>query len=152
MEGWLDALETFGPAAFLRTSFWLYPIVNATHVLAIGALVTAAVLMDMRVLGLGRSLPLEPVIRALRPVAIVALVIAALSGLTLFSVQPRDYLQNTAFLIKMGLLVLALVNAALFTSFRAHRQVGAAARSMAFVSALLWISVAVAGRFIGYLG
>ena len=149
----LEALEAFGPAAFFRTSVYLYPAVNLVHVLAIGALITSALLMDLSVLGLRRKLPPETAIAYLRPVAVTALVVAVLTGLTLFSVQPVDYWANPAFRIKMLLLVLAALNAILFTSFRAHRnQKGAGAKSMALLSIGLWLSVAFAGRMIGFLG
>lgn len=148
----LEALEAFGPAAFFRTSFYLYPLVNVLHVLAIGALVTTALLMDLRVLGLARGLPAETVIRYLRPVAVTALTIAVLSGLTLFSVQPVEYFGNIAFQLKMLLLAAAAANAILFTTFRMHRpEKGAGAKIMALVSIGLWLSVAIAGRFIGFL-
>lgn len=147
----LEALEASWPAAFLRGSFVAYPLVNALHVLAIGALVTTVVLMDLRIVGLARSVPVEIVIRHLRPVAIGALAIAALSGLALFSVQPFDYWDNPAFRIKLGVLVLALANAAAFTSFRGHLQrQRALPRIMALASIGLWISVAISGRFIGF--
>ena len=148
----LEALQAFGPAAFLRTSFYLYPLLNGLHVLAIGALVTSAALMDLRILGLGKNLPVENVVGALRPVAITALGFAVLSGLALFAVQPVDYFFNYAFRIKLVLLALALANALLFTTFRAHRRPEkTAARTMAILSIVLWISVAFAGRFIGFL-
>lgn len=148
----LEALEAFGPAAFFRTSFVLYPLVNALHILAIGALVTSALLMDLRILGVAPGIAVETVVRYLRPVAVAALVVAVLSGLTLFSVQPVDYFENPAFLIKMGLLVLALTNAIAFTSFRAHRHPErSATRALALLSIGLWVSVAIAGRFIGFL-
>ena len=148
----LEALEAFGPAAFFRTSFVLYPLVNLVHVLAIGTLVTTAVLMDLRILGLGRHLPVEIVLGTLRPVAIGALAVAALTGVTLFSVQPVEYFGNFAFRIKMLLLVLALGNAVLFVRLRAHREPRQwAVKAMAMLSIGLWISVAASGRFIGFL-
>jgi hypothetical protein len=148
----LEALEAFGPAGFFRTSFILYPLVNALHILAIGAVVTSALLMDLRVLGVARGIPLDTVVRYLRPVAISALVIAALTGLTLFSVQPLEYFGNPAFIIKMLLLTVAVANAIAFTSFRVHRHAEQAwAKVMAILSIGLWISVAIAGRFIGFL-
>jgi hypothetical protein len=149
----IEALEAWGPAAFLRTSFYLYPLLNAAHILAIGALVTSAALMDGRVLGLGRELPLEAVIDRLRPIAIGALIVAALTGFLMFSVQPFDYLANPAFRLKMLLLLGAVANAFLFTSFRAHRRPDkTSSRAMAIMSIGLWLSVLVAGRFIGFLG
>ena len=148
----LEALQAYGPAAFFRTSFVLYPLVSALHILAIGALVTAALLMDLRVLGLARTAPVDSVIRYLRPVALTALALAVLTGVTLFSVQPVEYFDNPAFRIKMLLLVLALANALAFTSFRAHRHAAEPhVKLMAMVSIGLWISVAIAGRFIGFL-
>ena len=149
----LEALEAFGPAAFFRTSVYLYPAVNLVHVLAIGALVTSALLMDLSVLGLRRKLPVDTVIGYLRPVAVTGIVVAVITGLTLFSVQPVDYWANPAFRIKMILLALATLNAILFTSFRAHREPKrAGARAMALISICLWVSVAFAGRMIGFLG
>jgi hypothetical protein len=148
----LEALEAFGPAAFFRTSVYLYPLVNLIHVLAIGALVTTAVLMDLRVLGLGRGIALETVIRYLRPVAVGGLAVAVLSGATLFSVQPVDYFANDAFRLKMLLLAVAIANGAAFTSFRVHRAAERlGARLMAVASIALWLSVASAGRMIGFV-
>src|SRR5690606_34259445 len=118
----------------------------------IGALVTTALLMDLRMLGLGRGVPVQMAVHYLRPVAAGALVLAILTGLTLFSVQPVEYFGNFAFRVKMLLLVAAVLNALVFTTFRAHRQPEKpAARTMAVLSMGLWISVAVAGRFIGFL-
>lgn len=144
----LEALQASGPAAFLRGSFYLYPLLNALHIFSIGALVTSALLMDLRVLGLGGALPTESVLRQLRPVALTALAAAAASGLLLFSVQPLDYAENPAFRIKLLLLLAALANAAIFTFLRLDRRGG---RLSALLSILLWISILVAGRFIGFV-
>ena len=138
----LEALESFGPAQLLRTSFVLYPLLNAVHILAIGTLVTTAALMDLRILGLGRGVAVEAVVAHLRPVAVAALAVAALSGFLLFTVQAVDYAANPAFQIKMLLLVLAVANALAFTSFRAHRHPGRIAAAMAALSLGLWLSVA----------
>lgn len=144
----LEAIAAAGPAEFLRRSFYLYPLLNAFHILAIGVLVTAALLMDLRVLGLGRGIATPVVIAHLRPVALVALAGAVASGLLLFSVQPVAYAGNPAFRLKLLLLALALGNAAVFTSFRLERAGG---RAAALLSLLLWLAVLVAGRFIGFL-
>ncbi|HEV7278015.1 MAG TPA: hypothetical protein VGN80_17175 [Devosiaceae bacterium] len=144
----LEALQASGPASFLRSSFYLYPLLNALHILSIGALVTSALLMDLRVLGLGRRLAAETVIAQLRPVALMALAAALFSGLLLFSVQPLDYAGNPAFRIKLLLLVAALANAAVFTFLRLDRRGG---RLSALLSILLWLGVLVAGRFIGFV-
>jgi hypothetical protein len=113
----LEALEATAFAETLRTSFYLYPLVNAAHILALGALVTTALLMDARILGLARHLPATIVISTLRPVALTALVLAVATGFLLFSVRPLEYAANPAFRIKIVLLPLAVLNAGLATAF-----------------------------------
>ena len=147
----LAALEASYPASLMRTSFVLYPVVNAIHILAIGALVTGALLMDLRLLGFAGSLSPDSVIIHLRPVAIASLVAAVVTGLLLFSVRPTEYAANPAFLVKMGLLALAVLNAGLFTLGKAHRRRGIAMWIGVSLSMLLWPAVLLAGRFIGFL-
>jgi hypothetical protein len=147
----LEALEASGPAAFFRTSFYLYPLLSAAHILAIGAIVTCAILMDLRVIGFGKSVSAERVIKYLRPVAVTALCIAVLTGLLLFSVRPVHYVENTAFRIKLVLVAAAVLNALAFSV--ASRRVGPRRLlpTLAVVSLLLWPSALIAGRFVGFL-
>jgi len=151
LSGLLAALEGSYPANLLRTSFVLYPVINAAHILAIGVLITATLLMDLRLLGIGRAVDAETVIRSLRPFAVGGLLFALGTGLLLFSVRPFDYLANAAFQIKMALLLVAAINALLFTVRKTHRRHGIALRLGVAVSLLLWPAVLLAGRFIGFL-
>lgn len=151
MADLIGGLEAWSVAEYLRRSVWIYPVVNWLHIVAIGFLIVSAILMDLRILGLGRGIDAGVVIRHLRPVAAIALVVAVAAGFLLFAVKAGDYARNPVFLTKMGLLALAILNAALFTSFRAHRDShSAGARAMAAFSILLWLSVALAGRLIAY--
>jgi hypothetical protein len=143
----LEALEATSFASALRTSFYLYPLVNAAHILALGMLVTTALLMDVRLLGLARHLPAASVIGTLRPVAIGALIIAAVTGFLLFSVRPLEYVGNPAFRIKLVLLALALLNAGIATALGERNRL---VPVLAVSSILLWLSALVAGRFIGF--
>lgn len=148
----LEALEASAPASFLRGSFFVYPLVNALHILAIGALLTCAVLMDLAILGIGRRLPAATAILYLRPVAMLALLVAALSGALLFSVQPLDYVGNPAFRLKLLLLAVAVLNAGVFILLQGRQSLSSAPmRTLALTSLLLWPSVLIAGRFIGFL-
>lgn len=146
-----QALEAWGVAEFLRRSIWAYPIVNLTHVLAIGTLVASAVLMDIRVLGLTRRFTVDEVVGYLRPVAVGALTVAVAAGFLLFSVQATHYAGNAVFRTKMVLLALAILNALLFAGFRAHRDPESGrTRAMAALSIALWLSVALSGRLIAF--
>lgn len=150
MIGLLELLEHSAPAIYLRGSFVAYPLVNATHVLAIGALVTSALLMDLRIFGIGASLPTSAILGYLRPVAVLALVVALATGVLLFSVRPLEYADNPAFRLKLVLVGAAMANALAF-NLLPGRVSPLARRALAAISLSLWLGAAVAGRFIGFL-
>ena len=90
-------------------------------------------------------------------VASTGLVLALLTGLWLFSVKPGEYVTNPAFLTKLGLLGFAFCNIALqhygqrlHTALRDQR-IYPTVRVLAALSAILWLSVLVAGRWIGFV-
>lgn len=150
----LEAIEQLGPVRLLKSSFVAYPVVNALHVAAIGALFTGVLLMDLAVLGAIRSVPQEKFVALLRRVALAAFAVALLTGLTLFSIQARHYAENPAFLLKLGLIALAVLNFLAFTALeRKGRAQGtsSALRIFAVASIVLWSGVLVCGRFIGFV-
>jgi hypothetical protein len=148
----LDAVEQLAPVKLLKSSFLAYPIINALHIAAIGTLFGSVLLLDLSVLGRIRSIPRKELVPLLRHVALVAFVFAALTGLTLFSVQATTYVRNPAFLTKLTLILLAVTNFFVFTIL--DRRTGEATptwlRVSAIASLLLWSSVLLAGRFIGF--
>lgn len=147
----LATIEALPPAAALRTSFVAYPLVNAAHILAIGMLVTSVIVMHWALLVPRRSLPEEMITRQLRPVAIGAFLVAALTGFALFSIRASEYADNPAFLIKLGLIAAALLNFLVFYALSRLVASERARRVSAVVSVLLWLSALVAGRFIGFI-
>ena len=159
LEDLLRAVAASDIAVTLRLSRLLYPLVSAAHILGIGVLVGSILALDARILGFGRSLPLAAAARLLLPFAVGGFFVAVVAGVGLFIVQPLEYVANPAFPIKMGLIVLALANVAALRIGPGWRaavagggEVSAGVRLGAVVSALLWVSVLVAGRLIGFLG
>jgi hypothetical protein len=147
VEALLGSLEQLALIKALKTSFFAYPIVNALHVLAIGALVTSVLLMDLRVVGVIRSIEEQPFVRLLRRVALGAFGLAVLTGALMFAVRATEYAGMPLFWIKMGLIGLAGLN---FLAFSLLRQ-PAAKRVLACVSILVWPTVLVVGRFLGFV-
>lgn len=150
----LLAIERLPPVEALKSSFVAYPLVNALHILAIGILLTSVIVMDLAVLGAIRSLPTSSLVRLMRRFAIAAFVVALASGLMLFSVRASEYAGNSAFLIKLCLIIAAGVNLAAFAAvagWNHETNFSPGARLMAALSIALWLSVLVAGRFIGFL-
>jgi uncharacterized membrane protein len=149
-----QAIEQLGAVRLLKSSFVAYPVINALHIAAIGALVTSVLLMDLSVLGAIRAIPREKLVALLRRVALAAFGVAVLTGVTMFSIQATDYVRNPVFLVKLGLIVIAALNFAAFTALDRRRPSGeadAALRMLAVTSILLWSGVLFAGRLIGFV-
>jgi hypothetical protein len=144
-------------AVLLQRSGTAYLLVNAAHILGVGLLVGAILPLDLRLLGVIRRVPLAVIGPFLSRAAATGVVLAIVTGLWLFSVKPAEYIGNSAFLAKMALLVVALANVVLqhrgrsFAQALAHGELRPAVRLIAFCSALLWLSVLVAGRWIGFV-
>jgi hypothetical protein len=71
--------------------------------------------------------------------------------LWLFSVKPAEYLVNDAFRVKLVVLAVAMANVMLFQSLTKQNVTGSVARIGAAVSLCLWLSVLIAGRWIGFV-
>ncbi|MDA8445058.1 DUF2214 domain-containing protein [Paracidovorax valerianellae] len=154
----LDALAASAPAAWLRRSGTAYLVVNASHIAALGLGVGAALLLDLRLWGIiGRRIPLALLGPFLSRAAAAGLALALATGLWLFATRPGDYLANPAFLVKVGLIAFALVNALSLHAGghwdRALREghAGGLVRAQAAVSLTLWLGAVLAGRWIGFL-
>ena len=152
-------IEALPLAVAMRKSLWLYPIVEITHILGFVTLVGSVAMLDLRVLGLSRTMSVTALSRHTQPWTLGALVLIVPSGLLMFSAHATDFVSNTAFLAKMMLLVVAGVNAAWFR-MGSYRSVGTwdagvnapmAARCSAGLSLLVWGSVIGCGRLLAYV-
>ena len=142
------ALEQTALAQFLKASRWVYPGVNAGHILGVALLVGAVVSLDLRLLGALRGPDRLAAAPLLRPVAAAGLAIAVACGALLFVTQATDYVQSGWFRAKMAVLSLALLNVVLHPSLSRLRPRRRAI--VALVSLSLWPSVLVLGRLVAY--
>jgi len=144
------------PARAMRENAWLYPLVETAHILGFVLLVGAVAMFDLRLLGFGRWLPPRELARHLLPWSAGSFLLVAPSGLLLFSAQAADMLANPVFLLKMGLVVAAALNAAAFHASRWWRTAGIAdappfgARLHAALSLACWATVIACGRLLAY--
>jgi hypothetical protein len=136
------ALEATAPAQFLKASRWVYPLVNAGHLLGVAVLIGAIVPMDLRLLR-GDAGAVW-----LRRFAAAGLTLAAIFGTLLFVTQAGDYLESGWFRAKMAVLAVALVNVALHPRLAGLPDLRR--RFAAGVSLATWPAVLILGRMIGY--
>jgi len=153
LAGWLAATA---PAEAMRSNAWLYPAVETAHILGFVLLVGAVAMFDLRVLGFGRALPPRELARYLLPWSAASLLLVVPSGLLLFSAQAGDMAANQVFLLKMGLVIAAGLNALAFHLSPWWRTGGAQApgpraRLHAGLSLLFWIAVITCGRMLAYV-
>lgn len=154
---WLQALAATAPADFFRDSTSAYAALNAAHIFSIGLVVGSIVTLDLRLLGLFRSFPLEGLAAPLTRMAAAGLLFAVMTGFVLFSVRPIAYAQNPAFLAKVALVALGVGNALLLHTGRAWDEaisggeIGDSVRAAALRSILIWMAAVLAGRWIGFL-
>ena len=143
-------------------AWWVAPVWKTLHYFAISALVGIAGLVDLRILGVAKGLPLRPLQR-LMPWATLAFAVAAVSGYALLRINPSNSFGppvNVAFAAKIVFLVMIGLNDFLYFSTGLKRQVdgvaagesaSASAKIVAGVSLALWAGVVYWSRMLSFL-
>ncbi len=144
----------------MRTSsLWTYPAVNLLHVFGIAALFGAALIIDLRLVGVWRRVPLRSITDVAVPVAASGFLLAITTGLGLFATQATEYLGNPFLLIKFAAIAVGLANAAAVRASPAWQARGRRdlspieRRRLAIVggiSLVSWVAAIAAGRLIAY--
>lgn len=159
LESIFQWLEGSSLAIILRQSHWVYPAVEIIHIAGFALLVGAAILFDLRLLGLSRKLPVKASIGHLIYWARISLIAVIPSGLLLFIVEATSLASNSAFQIKLILIAAAGLNATIFHRFtlktvdewNIQAPAPPAARIAGLLSILLWLGVIACGRLIAYV-
>jgi hypothetical protein len=156
---WLAWLERTPLALLLREHPWLYPLVEVGHILGFVVLVGAAAMFDLRLLGVSPGISVRALVGHLLPWARGGLALAAPTGVLLFITDAAPLAANPAFQIKLGLIVLAILNTAIFHRWTArgiaawdtNRPTPLGAKAAAICSLVLWAGVIAGGRLIAYV-
>jgi hypothetical protein len=135
----------------LAAHAWAYPALEVAHIVGIALLLGNLVLLELRVWGAARELPLRALARAALGLAGAGFALVVASGLTMFAANPNELLANRAFLLKMGLVGLAGLNAGLFHARDGLGRLDGVARAQTALSLGLWLAVIICGRWIAYL-
>ena len=150
-------------AVWLRASAWAYPVCEMLHLAGMALLFGSIVVVDLRLAGLGRQLPVTLLLRHTLPATLVGFLLILVSGALLFVAHADDLIGNRAFLVKLVLIALGLANAAWFHagpyrslhaghgSWETARAPPPVARTCAVLSLVTWVLVIFAGRLIAYV-
>jgi hypothetical protein len=146
--------STLGHA--MRSSPALYPTVEILHIIGFVVLVGSILALDLRLLGLGRAIPMQPMAQLLLPMSRFGFLLAISMGFLLFSADASHVVRNPAFQTKLLLIAAALVNIVIAHVGPWRRvalwgaEASGGAKVAALVSLLLWPSAVCAGRLIAY--
>jgi hypothetical protein len=151
-------LEMQPLSAHIGETAW-FPLLESLHVLAATFLVGTILMADLRLLGFAaRNHPVSRIVREIIPWTWGAFALAIITGTGLFITRASAYVANTAFQLKLLLLILAganvlLLHLALFRDIE-HWDMHTpkrAARLAGGCSLVVWAAVLLAGRWIGHL-
>jgi hypothetical protein len=139
----------------IRSSVWMFAVMEATHLVALAVFMGAILLVDLRLLGRGPTQqPVAQVARGTQPWLLGSLLVMLLTGVPMTLANALRYVDNTFFWWKMGALFLALV---LTFTIRQRVAMGDDARLagtwpkvVGLVSIIMWFGVVVGGRAIGF--
>jgi hypothetical protein len=157
-----DLLTTIGDSAigrFMAENPAAFPWVESVHVVSIVTVIGVIAIVDLRLLGVaGRDYAISRLTKALLPTTWIAFAFAAVTGALLFTSAPTTYFGNTAFRVKMALLLAAGLNMALFHVFTMRgialwdrdARVPAGAKAAGALSLLIWVLIVGCGRWIGF--
>jgi Family of unknown function (DUF6644) len=155
----LNRIEATSVATAVRQSTWLFPTIETLHVLSITIVVGTIMIVDLRLINVAsRNRPVSALMNQTLPMTWIAFACAVVTGSLLFSSSAVKYVHCWQFDGKMGMLLLAGLNMAVF-HLGSYRSVGlwdraemtpTGARIAGGLSLAIWVTVVALGRWIGF--
>ena len=155
--GFLTWLESTAYAQWILTGLTGWPLILTMHAIGLAIAVGTVFAMNLRLLGLFRTIPLSGAYPLLA-VAWVGIGLNIFSGFSLFMTQASFYVTSPPFLVKISAIILGIV-VLVFEQKTMKREladweangVSKNGRNLAMASLFLWTLAVVTGRFIAYL-
>jgi hypothetical protein len=146
---------------------WIWPLCETLHFMGMALLVGIVGVLDLRLLGVARGLPVSPLSKLL-PWGLAGFVLNLVTGFLFYAGAPEQYmgngddvLPNQAFELKLLFIMLAGLNVLVFYATGLSRQVESieagqdapiAAKLVGGASLFLWIGVMYWGRMLPFIG
>jgi len=153
----LQWLESTAYAQWILTGLTGWPLVLTSHAIGLAIAVGISFALNLRLLGLYTTIPLDAVHKLLN-FAWIGITINIISGFSLFMTQASVYITSGPFLVKITAIILAIVSM-VFTERTLDREaanweangISKQGRYLAIASLALWTLAVVTGRLIAYL-
>ena len=150
---WFEWGEASWLGQLVRTSVWMFPVIEAVHLLGLSMLGGLMLIVDLRLLGLAlRDQPIATLARGVQPWIVRSVLLMLATGFLLFISEAVKCYHNPAFWVKMTTLPVAIAFTFMVRQRFASRDgvtTGWRSRVVAMMSIALWSTVSVGGRWIG---
>ena len=150
-------LEGWTVSTWVRESptVWGYPTILMLHTLGMGLLAGTSAVLSLRILGVGRTIPLAP-LRGLFPVLWAGGGMSLVTGALLFGADASHRGTQGLFVAKLAIVATGVVTVVLtrrhvFGRTGDEAVVTRTAQRLAFVSLLAWVVAIAAGRLLAYV-
>jgi hypothetical protein len=160
MQGFAQWLADGALSQWLQRALWPIILLQTLHILAIAMVLSSVAMVELRVLGLASGQSMTRTAQRFLPWIWTGLGVLAASGIVLVIAEPKRTLDNNpAFQLKMLMLAIAIAMTVAFqislrrnagrwdTKASAGKTLGA----LAVLTLMLWLAIAVAGRWIAYV-
>jgi hypothetical protein len=154
---WLQSTQLF---TAIRESWYVYPAIMSSHLAGISLFGGMVLIVDLRLLGVAmRKRSVSDVVNQLRWLKWVGLGIVVTCGILMFGSKAEEYYYNAFFRAKMTVLSLILVHNLVFrrsvyskvAEYDKTGRIPGRAKLAASLSLILWSSMVICGRGIGYI-
>ena len=143
----------------MTTSQWAWPIGETFHFIGLALLIGGAGLIDLRLMGVLKSVPVSAVMQ-MRKWAAIGIAINVVTGVLFLIGAPDQYINNPAWYGKLLFLLVAIVNVVIFETTQGERMLRLPAgektppsfKLAGAVSMASWFLVLYFGRMLPFLG
>lgn len=145
--------------AMRESGVWTYGVVNLIHILGVASLFGAVLVLDLRLLGVWRNIPLPAITKPTVPIAATGFCVAAAAGVCLLATKATEYVGNPFVYIKFLVIAAGVLNVLALNalpSWKEHRvrelsrQEQSRLAVFGGISLFCWLTAVTAGRMIGY--
>ena len=155
----LETLEGSQFSALIRTELWGWPLALTLHAFGTALVISFVLIICLRLVGMFETIP-YPALQRFFVVVWWAMGLQLVTGFALWMAKPTRYVADTAFMLKLALVVVGIFLLAYFqrlvqreaVSTEAAGAVVSGRTTLVVATLLIWCGTLVAGRLTAYLG
>ena len=151
---WLEG-SAFSTWVREAPTIWAFSTILTLHTFGMGVLVGASALLDLRLLGIGRTMPLGP-LQSLFRIMWAGFWLNLVTGSMLFAADATSRGTQWLFFVKMlfviiGVVTMVLIRRRVYAGPAEPTVVPSSVRGLAVVSLVAWVAAITAGRLLAYV-